>query len=147
MENSKRSPKKINKKPTKKLPTPPPEDLTLTEKFVWVAHNDLEAVKAMLAQHPHLINATYNEANMETALGAACQVKNIEIIEYLLANGAEMDIFAACVLGKTAEVLKMLEADPKLIKAKNRHGHNHTLLRSAERHPELVALLKDRGAK
>lgn len=101
----------------------------------------------MLAQHPDLLNATSSETNLETALGASCQMKNTAIIEYLLSQGAEMDIFAACVLGKMDEVAKMLDAEPQLIKAKNKHGHNHTLLKSAEQHPELVAFLKSRGAK
>ncbi len=130
-----------------KTPKPPPEHLTLPEKFVWAAHGDLPTVKDLLAQHPHLLNATATATNLETALGAACQMKNTAIIEYLLAQGAEMDIFAACVLGKTDEVVKILDADPKLVKAKNKHGHNHTLLKSAEQHPALIAILKSRGAK
>ena len=147
MKNSKETRKNIDKPTTKKSPKPPPDNLTLTEKFVWAAHGDLKTVKEMVAQHPHLLNATYNESNLETALGAACQMKNTAIIEYLLAQGVEMDIFAACVLGKMDEVARMLEGDPQLIKAKNKHGHNHTLLKSAEHHPALIALLKSRGAK
>lgn len=147
MKSSKESAENTSAKTTMKTPKPPPENLTLTEKFVWAAHGDLPRVKEMLTQHPHLLNVTYNESNLETALGAACQMKNIEIIEYLLSQGAELDIFAACVLGKQDEVAKMLDEDPKLIKAKNQHGHNHTLLKSAERHPTLVAYLRSRGAK
>ena len=147
MANSKESRKHSDKPTPKKAPKPPPEHLTLTEKFVWAAHGDLPTVKELLAQHPHLLNATYNETNLETALGAACQMKNTDIIEYLLAQGAELDIFAACVLGKMDAVSQMLEGDPKLIQAKNKHGHHHTLLKSAEQHPALLALLRSRGAK
>lgn len=147
MKTSKAPVKKAAEKTTKKSPKPPPENLTLTERFVWAAHGDLHAVREMLAEHPHLLDATYNETNQETALGAACQMKETEIVEFLLSKGAKKDIFSACVLGRLGEVSKMLSDDPPLIRAKNKHGHNHTLLKSAEHHPALVAVLKSRGAK
>ena len=46
--------------------------------------------------------------------------------EYLLSQGAAMDIYAACVLGQTDTVTSFLDADPALIEAKAGHAHGKT---------------------
>lgn len=98
----------------------------------------------MLADKPLLLNMPNGN---ETALGAACQMKHKELILFLLSQGAPMDISAACVLGSTAKVAEFLEADPTIINMKNKQSHGKTPLVFASEHPEIIALLKSRGAK
>jgi len=52
------------------------------KEFVYAAHGSLDKVKAMLAEKPELLlRANGNE----TAMGAACQLKQRDIIEFLSA--------------------------------------------------------------
>jgi hypothetical protein len=112
--------------------------------FVEAAHNDLPRVRQMLEADPQLLNIPNG---METALGAACQMRCRDIIEYLLSQGAELDIYAACVLGRTDAVKAFLDADPALVNAKARHAHRKPPLYFAAEQPEVMALLKSRGAE
>jgi len=83
----------------------------------------------------------------ETALGAACQMRRPDIIEFLLTQGETLDLSAACVLGLTDEVTAFLDADPNLLNKGNKKAHNKHPLYFAEGQPETTALLKARGAK
>ena len=114
------------------------------KEIVEAAHGNLEKVKQMLAEKPQLLNMPNGN---ESALGAACQMKHRELILFLLSQGAPMDISADCVLGSTAEVAKFLEADPSSVNMKNKQSHGKTPLVFASEHPEIIALLKSRGAK
>ena len=49
-------------------------------------------------------------------------------MEYLLSQGVELDIYAACVLGQTEAVRSFLDADPALLNAKAGHAHRKTPL-------------------
>jgi hypothetical protein len=113
------------------------------KEFVEAAHGDLPKVRQMLEANPQLLNLPNGS---ETALGAACQMRRKEIIEYLLSQGVEMDIYAACVLGRTDKVQSFLDADPTLVNAKAAHAHRKPPLYLAEGQPEVEALLKSRGA-
>ena len=81
----------------------------------------------------------------ETALGAACQMRRIDIIEFLLEQGETLDLSAACVLGLTDQVTAFLDADPTLLNKGNKKAHNKHPLYFAENQPETLALLKARG--
>ncbi|MCB1602892.1 MAG: hypothetical protein KDI66_22945, partial [Xanthomonadales bacterium] len=50
-----------------------PLDRMIVEEFVRVAHSDLDKVKAMLEETPHLLNAAWDwkKGDFETAIGAA----------------------------------------------------------------------------
>ncbi len=93
----------------------------LITEFVVAAHNNFEKVKQLLAEHPGLLNEVDPKGN-ETALAAASHIGQIEIVKYLLEQGAPLTIFAAAALGLTDEVAKFLEADPSLAKAAGSHG-------------------------
>ena len=108
------------------------------------AHGDMELVKRMLLDKPLLLNMPNGN---ETALGAACQMKNIELIQFLLAQGATMDISTACVLGLTDKVAEFLDADPSLLTAKNWRSHGKTPIVFASEQPDVLELLKSRGSK
>ena len=81
-------------------------DQQLVAEFVGNAHGDLNRVKELLAGEPGLINATWDwgGGDFETALGAASHMGRRDIAEFLLANGARLDIFAAAMLGHFQQV-------------------------------------------
>ncbi len=114
------------------------------KEFVLAAHGDLEAVQRMLALQPGLLLLPNGS---ETALGAACQMKRADIILFLLAQGAPLDIYAACVLGRVEEVAAFLDADPALVNAKNKQSHVKPPTFFAWEQPDVLALLRSRGAK
>lgn len=102
----------------------PALDLKLVEEFVGVSHGNFERVKELLAQEPGLINATWDwgSGDFETALGAASHMGNKAIANYLLENGARIDIFAAAMLGKLEIVKAALSLYPNAIDIPGPHG-------------------------
>lgn len=99
-------------------------DSKLVEEFVGVSHGNFERVKELLAQEPALINATWDwgGGDFETALGAASHMGNKAIANFLLKNGARIDIFAAAMLGKLDIVKAALLAYPDAIDIPGPHG-------------------------
>ena len=74
----------------------------LVRKFVIAGHGDLDKVKALLAETPQLLQAAYpwQENDTETALQGAAQVGNVAVAEFLLSQGAPLDICTAAMLGE-----------------------------------------------
>lgn len=114
------------------------------KEFVYAAHGDLEKVQRLLTEKPGLLLMANGN---ETAMGAACQMKRRDIIEFLLAQGVPMDIYAACVLGHADQVAGFLDADPALVNLGYKASHNKKPVSFASEHPEILALLHSRGAK
>ncbi len=114
-------------------------DSALVEEFVGKAHGDFPRVKEMLAQQPRLINAAWDWGNgdWETALGAAAHMGRRDIAEYLLSQGARIDIFAAAMLGQLEIVQAMVRAYPAIVSVLGPHGI--TLLQHAEKGGEASA--------
>lgn len=104
-------------------PIPALED-RLVQEFVGNAHGDLDRVQELLAQEPKLINATWDwgGGDFETALGAASHMGRRDIAEFLLENGARLDLFAATMLGKLDIVKAALMAFPDAINTPGPHG-------------------------
>jgi ankyrin repeat protein len=101
--------------------TPVPREYgqeTINE-FVTAAHFDLDKVQTLLAEHPTLLNE--NADWIETAIQAAAHVNNREIAEYLLAQGAPLDICTAAVLGRVEDVEAILAADPAAVQHMGAH--------------------------
>lgn len=96
--------------------------------FVVASHFDLPKVKELLAHHPDLLNE--NAEWIETPIQAAAHVNNRDIIEYLLEQGAPLDICTAAVLGRLDDLRALLAEAPEL---KDAHGsHNlHVLFYAA----------------
>src|SRR6476661_7455497 len=90
------------------------------DQFVTAAHANRPAVEAGLAMEPSLINARSSLA--ETPLGAAAHAGNRAMAEYLLEQGATMELPAAAMLGRSAEVEAAVRADPTLANATGAHG-------------------------
>lgn len=124
-------------------------DADQVREFVIAGHVDLDKVKAMLAQQPALINATWDwgGGDWETALGGASHMGNKPIAEYLLAHGARMDVFCATMLGKTEILKAFLADDPKVVALKGPHGIPLVRHAQAGKQDALVEMLVTAGAK
>ena len=126
-------------------------DPKTVQEFVGAAHRDMDTVKGLLEEYPTLLNAAHDwkKGDFETALGAASHVGYKELAQYLIDQGAQTNIFTACLFGKINIVKPILEAFPQTLHAKGPHGF--TLLHHAERGgDEAVAVkeyLKYLGAK
>jgi len=103
---------------------PDPVDRELVRQFVIAGHNDLEKVKQLLQQQPGLLNACWDwgGGDFETALEGAGHMGRKDIAEYLLGNGARMNIFCAAMLGRLDIVKTTLTAYPNLKASKGPHG-------------------------
>jgi hypothetical protein len=130
---------------------PDPLAPAMVNEFVRQAHADLPATKAMLAEQPALLNATWDwgGGDFETGLGGAGHMGNREIAEFLIGQGARLDIFVASMLGRLDIVRAMLGAWPGLLESKGPHGI--TLIRHARAGAEpskaVVDYLESLGAK
>ncbi len=127
--------------------TKPPLDLL--REFVIAGHGDIGRVTQILAQHPEILNEAYpwSENDKETAIQAAAQVGNVKVAEYLLNQGAPMDICTAAMLGRKDEVGKFLEEDPSSIRAKGAHGIPLLAHAALSGDVELVGMLVQQGAE
>ena len=92
-------------------------------------HERLEALSAALREKPddpvllYRLAAEYLEhGDWETALGGASHLGRRDIAEYLIEQGARVDLFAATMLGQLDVVKALLTLQPKLIDAKGPHG-------------------------
>ena len=98
--------------------------LELVEKFVRVAHSDLDAVRSLLEEQPKIVNAAWDwgAGDWETALGAAAHMGRPDIALHLLEHGARIDVFAAAMLGKLAIVRAAIDAYPDTRHVLGPHG-------------------------
>ena len=96
----------------------------IVQDFVSKSHADLEGIQELLAQQPALINSAWDwgGGDWETGLGAAAHMGRSDIANYLLENGARLDLFAAAMLGKMEIVRATLEAYPEAIDIPGPHG-------------------------
>ena len=96
----------------------------LVQDFVGNAHGDLNRVKELFAEEPGVINSTWDwgGGDFETALGAAAHMGRKDIAQFLLENGARLDIFAAAMLGKLEIVKAALTEYPNAINTPGPHG-------------------------
>jgi len=97
---------------------------TLVQDFVIYAHSDLAMTKKLLEMEPALVNAMmdWGAGDWESGLGGASHMGRRDIVRYLLASGARIDIFCAAMLGQLDAVKSFLALEPKLIDAKGPHG-------------------------
>jgi hypothetical protein len=105
-------------------PSPAPLPRSLVREFVGKAHTDFGATKTLLAEHPALLNATWDwgGGDFETGLGGASHMGSRDIAEFLIGQGARMDLFTAAMLGRLDIVTPMLTAYPALLQSRGPHG-------------------------
>jgi hypothetical protein len=130
---------------------PDPLAAAIVQDFVRKAHADLNGTKALLAEQPSLLNATWDwgGGDFETGIGGAGHMGNRDIAEFLIGQGARLDIFVAAMLGKIDIVRALVTAWPGLVQSKGPHGI--PLLRHAraggDGAREVVAYLESLGAR
>jgi hypothetical protein len=102
-----------------------PQDLALVYAFVGAGHGNLDKVKEMVAQDPHLVYAArdWGNGDWETALGGASHTGHRDIAQYLLSHGARIDGFCAAMLGEREAMLALLKANPSIATTKGPHGY------------------------
>ena len=123
------------------------QEMTLEREFLIACHSNFDRTKEILEANPELLNITYvwAEGNTETPIQGAAHVGNVPIVEYLLEKGAPLEICTASMLGRIGTVKRILDDDPKQIKAVGGHGIpllNHA---SYSGEIEIVELIRDRG--
>lgn len=130
---------------------PPPLDKELVKEFVRKSHSDLARVKELFSQQPGLLNSSWDlgGGDFETGLEAAGHVGNKEIAQFLLDNGARMNIFCAAMLGKIDIVKSILTAFPNLKTSKGPHGLQllHHAKKGGEGAKEVLLYLESIGAQ
>ena len=124
---------------SQKKERPPALPIERVKEFVSAAHSDLEKTKSMLAETPTLLNATYDWSNgdFEKAIGGAGHMGRADIAEFLIAQGAQFDIFVAAMLGNINIVKAYLQSFPELVHSKGPHGIS--LVKHAEKGGERAA--------
>lgn len=92
--------------------------------FVVAGHGDLKKVQTMLGETPELLNVAHEwrAGDTETAIQGAAHVGSRAIAEYLLTQGAPLEISTAAMLGDTPSVRRMLGENPTLAEYKSAHG-------------------------
>jgi hypothetical protein len=105
-------------------PRPDPLKPELVKEFVMAAHVDLEKTKALLAETPTLLNATWDwgGGDFEMAIGGAGHMGRRDIALFLISQGGRFDLFVAAMLGRLDVVKPMLTAFPHLAESKGPHG-------------------------
>ncbi len=128
---------------------PKPLEQKLVKEFVSAGHRDIKLVKEMLEQHPNLLSSRYDWGNgdFEEAIEGAGHVGHKEMAEFLIEQGARVNLFVLTMLGKTSLVKPILTAYPQLIFAGGAHGFtllHHAIVGGAE---ELQEFLSEQGLK
>ncbi len=121
----------------------PQLDKKIVKEFVRLGHSDLGKVKEMLAEHPTLLNAAHDWklGDFETCLGAASHVGNKEIAQWLIDEGAQVNIFTAALFGRMDIIKPMIDFFPASLHAKGPHGF--TLLHHARKGGDEAREVKD----
>ncbi len=115
------------------------------DEFVVAAHHDLAFVQQHLAENPDLLNE--NATWIETPIQASAHVGNRPIAEYLLAQGAPLDICTAAMLGQIDDVKAMLTDDPELAHAHGAHNIPVLFFPAISGNVEIAQVLVDAGAE
>ena len=102
----------------------PRQDQKLVAEVVGTAHFNEQRVKELVKAYPELVNAWWDWGfgDWESPLGAASHTGQRGIAEFLLAQGARIDIFAAAMLGFTTVVKAFVAAQPGIQRTLGPHG-------------------------
>ena len=117
--------------------------------FVIAGHGNLAAVQALLAAEPRLLNAAneWSPGDTETAIQGAAHVGSRAVAEYLLDQGAPLELPTAAMLGRWEEVARALAADPAAVHSRGAHGIPLLCHAAFSGDVALVASLYEAGAR
>lgn len=117
--------------------------------FVIAGHWNLPQVQKMLAEFPEILNVPYQwaEDDWETAIQGAAHVGSPAVAEFLLAQGAPLEICTAAMLGRQLDIERLLVVDPSLIKAQGAHGISLLAHTALSGDVSLAEMLLERGAQ
>ncbi|MCC6804650.1 MAG: ankyrin repeat domain-containing protein [Anaerolineae bacterium] len=116
----------------------------MIDEFVVAAHHDLPRVQQMLTDDPGLLNE--NAQWIETPVQAAAHVGNRPIAEFLLAQGAPLDICTAAMLGRADDVRALLADDPERAHATGAHNIPVLYYPAISGSTDIAQILLDAGA-
>lgn len=121
----------------------------LVREFVIAGHFNLPRVQEMLAEEPRLLNAAneWGPRDTETAIQGAAHTGQKAIAEYLLGQGAPLELCTAAMLGRRADVEALLAADPAALYSRGAHGIPLLSHAAFSGDAGLVADLYGRGAR
>jgi ankyrin repeat protein len=102
----------------------PPVQPDLVKAFVSKSHADLLTVRDLVKQEPMLARASWDwgGGDSETGLGAASHMGRRDIAQFLIDNGARVDVFAVFMLGEMTPAKALLSAFPAIHKTPGPHG-------------------------
>src|SRR5262245_4963191 len=105
-------PRKNEENVAKLWPGFPRQNQKLVSEIVGVSHFNEQRVRELVKAYPELVNACWDWGfgDWESPLGAASHTGQRAIAEFLLAQGARIDIFAAAMLGFTNVVKSFVAA-------------------------------------
>lgn len=116
------------------------------EKFIEsVKSGDHQLVGRMLDRNPALVNLV--DKNGTSAVLLAMYYGHPQLAEVLVGRGANLDIFEAAAVGKTARVADQLKEQPELANAYSADGYQPLGLACFFGHLETARLLLDRGSE
>lgn len=115
---------KAQAEPATPWPGFPRQNFEWAREVVGASHGDEAKVRQLVTEHPALANAAWDWGfgDWETALGAAAHTGRRSIAEFLIAQGARLDLFAAAMLGYVDVVKACIEASPGIQRTRGPHG-------------------------
>jgi ankyrin repeat protein len=124
-------------------------DADVVREFVIAGHFNLPRVQEMLAAEPRLLNAAneWGPGDRETAIQGAAHTGQKAIAEYLLAQGAPLELCTVAMLGRRGDVEAMLDADATTVNSRGAHGIPLLSHAAFSGDAGLVADLYARGAR
>ncbi len=122
-------------------PTPSQESI---DQFVGNAHSNIAVVRELLEKYPSIVSA--NASWTETAVQAATQTGQVEIVNLLIDHGAEYDICTAAMLGHVDCMDDFLAENPGLVHARGAHGIPLMYFPVIHAHQTVAEYLQQHGA-
>jgi ankyrin repeat protein len=115
----------------------------MREFFDAIKAGEFERVKAMVSATPAIVNAR-GEAG--SAVLTAVYHRHKEIVNLLVARGAELTLFEACAAGELERVERLVRESPGMINAHSDDGWTPLHLGAFFGHAKVVELLLAHGA-
>ena len=105
---------------------------------------ELDRVKAMVSADPGLMDA--RGRNGESAILTAVYHRQKEIVNLLVARGAQLTLFEACAAGELERTERLLDGDAQLLNAYSDDGWTPLHLAAFFGHSKIIELLIGRDA-